>query len=85
MSKEHNCIYAMDDTVEILRNNGARIASIEDNGFKVSLYLIDAEFYEIYCDSVDNRIVKIVNAASNDLEKYASKIDVKKLLRTKST
>jgi hypothetical protein len=67
----------MDDAAEILRNDGARLATIEDKGFKVSLYSIDGEFYEIYHNAVDNRIIKVVQASRNALEKYPKKIKAK--------
>ena len=66
----------MDETVEELRNNGTYITTIDHYGFKISLYSMDLEFYEVAYRPTDNRVWKVSEAGKDDLEKYVNGIDL---------
>jgi hypothetical protein len=64
----------MDETAEMLRNEGTYITTIDDNGFIVSLYSMCTELYEVFYNQTESRIVKISQASDSDLGKYLSRI-----------
>jgi|GEM_PF-3356708 len=71
----------MDETAEILENEGTFISATEYYGFRVSLYSLDFEFYEVYRDRIGIRIWKITQAREVDLNKYLKQIDLRNLLQ----
>jgi len=71
----------IDDTVVELTNGGTYITTIDFYDFKISLYAMDSEFYEItYCPT-DNKIWKVIQVGKDDLEKYISRIELIDLIK----
>ncbi len=60
----------MEDTAQLLSNDGTLIDTIEVDGFQVSLYKIDSAYYEVFYSLTDHSIVKVVQATKEDMEKY---------------
>jgi len=58
----------MNETAEELWNKGTYLITIEYYGYKVSLYSLYAEFYEVFYNSFENRIDKIILATEEDFE-----------------
>jgi hypothetical protein len=66
-------------TAELLWNEGVYLVTIEDCGYEVALYLMNEDFYEVYFNSIEKRIERVIHASERDLEKYLNKIDFEKL------
>ena len=67
--------FGMNDTIKVLLKEGSYITTIDYNQFKISLYSLSTEFYEVVYNQTE-RIVKISQASDNDLGKYLSMIDL---------
>jgi hypothetical protein len=65
----------MNETIKILLKEGIHITTIDYNQFKVSLYSLSAEFYEVFYNQAE-RVVRITQASDNDLGKYLNLIDL---------
>ncbi|HEV8512212.1 MAG TPA: hypothetical protein VGQ59_03015 [Cyclobacteriaceae bacterium] len=69
----------MNELAERIWKYGTYLVTIEYYAHKVNLYTVDAEFYEIHYNNVDNEIEKINLATEDDLKKYLSRIELEKL------
>lgn len=65
----------MNETIEILLREGVYITTIDYNQFKVSLYSLSAEFYEVFYNQAE-KVIRISQANDSDLGKYLSMIEL---------
>jgi len=70
----------MDETVKELWRSGTYVTTIKHDGFKVRLFALNGEFYEVYYNLIEYKIIKVVQAAKDDLDKYLNKIKVDVLI-----
>ncbi|HCW06658.1 MAG TPA: hypothetical protein DGG95_04750 [Cytophagales bacterium] len=66
----------MDEVAERIWNNGCFLIAIDYYGYKISLYSLGTDFYEIFYNPRTNEIEKISLATEDDLKKYLNRISI---------
>ncbi|HEV8513167.1 MAG TPA: hypothetical protein VGQ59_07810 [Cyclobacteriaceae bacterium] len=69
----------MNEEAEFIWTHGKYLISIEYYAFKINLYSVKKNFYEIFYHPNTNEITKINRASFIDLEKYLNRIELEKL------
>jgi hypothetical protein len=64
----------MNELAERVWKEGTYQITIEYYGYRVSLYSVNADFYEVFYNSTENKIEKINLATEDDLKKYLNRI-----------
>jgi hypothetical protein len=65
----------MNEEAERIWNEGVYLASIEYYCFKINLYSLGKEFWEVYYHPVQNTIERVSRASEEDLNKYLNRIE----------
>lgn len=66
----------MNKEAQRIWDDGHFVMAIEYYGFKISLYSVGHEFYEVYYHPDLNRIEEIRKATKADLAKYLNRIEL---------
>jgi hypothetical protein len=69
----------MNEEAEQVWNQGEYVMSIDYYGYRINLYLVGKEYYEVFYNPSSNEIEKINRADKDDMDKYASRIQLNRL------
>ena len=70
----------MNEDADHIWNQGEFVMSIDNYyGYRINLYLVGKEYYEVFYDPSENEIEKINRATKDDLDKYAGRIQLNNL------